>query len=159
MQKTNIGLLLALIIIAQLAGVFGSFFTMPNIETWYATLIKPEFSPPNWVFAPVWIILYTLMGISAYLIAMKGIEKKNVKFALSIFGFQLAINAIWSFAFFGLQSPILGLVVIVLLWFAIIEMIILFSKISKNAAWIQIPYLLWVSFAAILNYFIVMLNP
>lgn len=156
-MKINIPMLLAFIILAQLAGVFGSFFTMPNIETWYASLEKPDFNPPNWIFAPVWITLYTLMGIAAYLIAEKGINTAS-KLALSIFGFQLAINAIWSFAFFGLQSPVLGLVVIVLLWFAIAETIILFSKISKTAAWLLVPYLLWTSFAAILNLSIFLLN-
>jgi tryptophan-rich sensory protein len=157
-MKINIPMLLAFIVLAQLVGVFGSIYTMPNIETWYAYLEKPDFNPPSWVFGPVWITLYTLMGISAYLVAEKGINTAT-KLALSIFGFQLAINAIWSFAFFGLQSPVLGLVVIVLLWFSIVEMIILFSKISKTAAYLQVPYLLWVSFATILNFSIFLLNP
>jgi tryptophan-rich sensory protein len=157
-MKINIPMLLAFILLAHLAGFIGSYFTAQNIDVWYATLNKPDFNPPNWVFAPVWLTLYTLMGVGAYLVAEKGITKAS-KVALGIFGFQLAINAIWSMAFFGLRSPILGLVVIVLLWFAIAEMMILFSKISKSAAWIQVPYLLWVSFATILNISIVFLNP
>jgi tryptophan-rich sensory protein len=158
MRKINIPMLLAFILLAHLAGVFGSYFTSPNIQAWYAFLEKPDFSPPNWIFAPVWLTLYTLMGIGAYLIAEKGITKAS-KIALSVFGFQLAINAIWSMAFFGLQSPVLGLVVIVLLWFAIAEMIILFARLSKTAAWLQVPYLLWVTFAAFLNLNILLLNP
>jgi tryptophan-rich sensory protein len=152
-------MLLAFIIAAELAGVIGSVFTMPNIQTWYATLAKPEFAPPNWVFGPVWITLYLMMGIAAYLVAEKGIDKKEERFALTIFGFQLAINAIWSFAFFGLQSPLFGLMIIVLLWFSIVETILLFANISKKAAWLLVPYLLWVTFATYLNLQILLLNP
>jgi len=158
MGKHNIAMLLVFIIAAQLAGVIGSYFTYPQITSWYSSLALPDFAPPTWVFAPVWITLYTLMGIGAYMVAQNGITKES-KLALLIFGFQLAINSVWSFAFFGLKSPILGLVVIVLLWFAIAEMMILFARISKKAAWIQVPYLLWVSFAAVLNLSIVLLNP
>ena len=156
-MRINIPMLLAFLILAHLAGFFGSYFTAANL-TWYDGLMKPDFTPPDWIFTPVWLTLYTLMGVGAYLVAEKGITKAS-KVALGIFGFQLAINAIWSFAFFALHSPILALVVIVLLWFAIAEMMILFSKISKNAAYIQIPYLLWVSFATILNVYVVFLNP
>ena len=159
MAKTNIPMLIAFILLAQLAGVIGSYFTMQNIPIWYDGLAKPSFTPPGWFIGAVWIALYTLMGVAAYLVAQKGLDSKQTKLALSIFGFQLAINMIWSFAFFGLQSPVLGLVVIVLLWFAIVETIILFAPISKTASWLMLPYILWVSFAAFLNLEILLMNP
>ena len=159
MPKINIPMLIAFVLLAQLAGVIGSYFTMANIPIWYDDLAKPSFTPPGWLIGAVWIVLYTLMGIAAYMVAEKGISSKESKLALSIFGFQLAINVIWSFAFFGLHSPLLGLVVIVLLWFAIAETIILFAPISKTAAWLLVPYILWVTFAAFLNLQILLLNP
>jgi len=159
MPKINIPMLIAFVLLAQLAGVIGSYFTMANISIWYDDLVKPSFTPPGWFIGAVWIVLYTLMGAAAYLVAQKGLDSKQTRLALSIFGFQLAINTIWSFAFFGLQSPLLGLVVIVLLWFAIAETIILFAPISKTAAWLLVPYILWVTFAAFLNLQILLLNP
>jgi tryptophan-rich sensory protein len=147
------------ILLCQTAGIIGSFFTFDSISGWYAGLVKPEFSPPNWIFGPVWITLYTLMGISAYMVYKKGFEKKKVKLALAFFSGQLILNALWSILFFGLQSPISALVCIILLLFMIISTIVLFWRISKNAALLMIPYVLWVSFASILNYFIWALNP
>lgn len=145
--------LAASILICELAGVIGSFFTASSIPTWYAALERPDFSPPNWVFAPVWITLYAMMGVSAYLVYETG--KKD---ALRPFGAQLALNTAWSIVFFGLQSISGGLLVIILLWLAIVWTIIGFLKVSKTAAYLLIPYLLWVSFASVLNYFIFMLN-
>lgn len=158
MNLKNIVMLLAFILVSMLAGAFGSYFTFQSIPVWYAGLEKPDFAPPNWVFGPVWTALYIMMGIAAYLVAEKGITKTS-KIALGVFGFQLALNGIWSFAFFGLMSPLLGLVVIVLLWFAIAETIILFAPIRKAAAWLLVPYMLWVTFASVLNFYILMLNP
>jgi benzodiazapine receptor len=145
--------LLAAILICQLAGIIGSVFTLDSIPTWYAALAKPEFSPPSWVFGPVWIALYTMMGAAAYLVY----ESKGRK-ALGVFGLQLALNASWSIVFFGLQSISGALWVIIALWLAIIWTISEFLKASKNAAYLMVPYLLWVSFAAVLNYAIWMLN-
>lgn len=133
------------------AGVLGSFFTISSIPTWYATLNKPFFSPPNWVFGPVWTTLYILMGISLYLVW----QKKKVP---SIFWIQLALNAVWSIVFFGLHSPFLALLTIIALWVTIVSTIKSFSKISKLSGNLLIPYLLWVSFASILNLSIVFLN-
>ena len=143
----------------ELAGIATTPFTISSIPTWYQTLQKPPFSPPNWIFGPVWTILYFLMGVVAYLIWVKGLEKKAVKTALKFFLAQLLFNFFWSLLFFGLHSPILGLIDILILWALILITIIKFSKISKTAAYLLVPYLLWVSFATILNLSIVLLNP
>jgi len=142
----------------QLAGIIGSFFTAPSISTWYAVLEKPSFVPPSWLFAPAWILLYLLMGISAYLMWTKGFEKKEVREALMVFALQLILNTIWSVLFFGLQSPLYGFVEIIFLWLAILFTILKFYPISRKAAYLLIPYIIWVSFAALLNFSILMLN-
>jgi translocator protein len=144
--------------VSELAGVIGSFFTVSAIPNWYSTLVKPALSPPSWVFGPAWTTLYALMGIAAFLVWKYGWERKDVKTALGIFGIQLFLNAIWSIIFFGLQSPGWALVEIALLWFAIVWTIAVFYKISKPAAYLLVPYLLWVSFATYLNYAIWTLN-
>ena len=133
------------------AGVIGSYFTISSIPTWYATLNKPIFSPPNWVFAPVWTTLYTLMGISLYLVWKK-------KKAPSIFWIQLFLNTTWSIIFFGMRNPALALVDIVVLWVAILITIKSFSKVNRLAGQLLIPYLFWVSFATVLNLAVVILN-
>lgn len=149
--------LLASIGICLLAGALGSIFTVSAIPAWYATLAKPFFAPPNWVFGPVWTTLYVLMGISLFLVWRKGFNKKT-KNAISVFGIQLALNILWSLAFFGLKSPIAGFVVIIALWAAIAATIMKFMQIEKNAGLILIPYIAWVSIAALLNLSIVLLN-
>lgn len=150
--------LIIAIAVSQLAGIIGSVFTASSIPTWYASLNRPSFAPPNWLFGPVWITLFTLMGIAAFLIWKRGLERRDVRNALSIFIAQLVLNTLWSIIFFGLQSPGAALVEIVILWLAILATIISFGKISKPAAWLLVPYILWVSFAGILNYFIWILN-
>lgn len=151
--------LLAAIVICQLTGIISSFFTVDPITTWYAFLNKPPFNPPNWIFAPVWTTLYLLMGISAFLIWQKGLTKKKVKQALFYFLVQLLLNFLWSILFFGLQSPLLGLIDIIILLVFIVVTTMKFYNISKPAAYLLIPYLLWVSFATILNLSILILNP
>lgn len=151
--------LLFCIFICQLAGIIGSFFTVKAIPTWYASLNKPSFSPPNWLFAPVWTILFTMMGISLFLIVNKGIEKRNVRVALIYFGIQLILNTVWSIIFFGLRSPYFALIEIIFLWLTILLTIIRFYQISRPAGILLIPYLLWVSFAVVLNYYILHMNP
>ncbi len=136
-------------------GFIGAFFTAPSIATWYATLNKPPFSPPNWIFGPVWTILYVLMGASLYLVWRKGLNKKPA----FLFGAQLLLNLLWSIIFFGLKSPRFAFAEIILLWGAIALTIIDFRKISHAAALLLIPYILWVSFAAALNYYVWILNP
>jgi translocator protein len=150
--------LVVAIVIANLAGIIGSVFTSSSVSTWYTTLTKPWFNPPGWIFGPVWTTLYILMGISAYLIWVEGIGKKEVKIALGVFGVQLVLNSVWSFLFFGLQSPFYSLVEIGLLWIAIVTTMYAFYKVKKEAMYLLIPYILWVSFAAILNYNIWLLN-
>jgi len=147
------------IVACQCAGIIGSIFTTPAIPIWYATLQKPPFAPPNWLFAPAWITLYLLMAIAAFLIWRKGLEQKEVKSALVIFLVQLVLNALWSVVFFGLQSPLYGVVVIVALWVVILLTILRFFKLSTAAGALLLPYILWVSFAAVLNVSIWVLNP
>jgi tryptophan-rich sensory protein len=151
--------LVVAVVLCELAGVVGSVFTFPSIPTWYASLEKPSFNPPNWLFAPVWLILYALMGVAAYFVWSKGLESKGAKVALSVFVVQLFLNVLWSNVFFGLHSIFYGLVIIIALWLSIASTILAFAKVSKNAAALLFPYILWVSFAAILNYNIWLLNP
>ena len=158
MDKNKLVRLIAAILVCQLAGAIGSIFTAPAISGWYASIEKPLFNPPNWIFAPVWTTLFLLMGISLYLVWDKGLEKKEVKLAVFVFGLQLALNIVWSFLFFGLQNPFLAFIEIALLWIAILANIVFFYRISKKAGLLLVPYLLWVSFAAFLNYNIWMLN-
>ncbi|NYT00543.1 MAG: tryptophan-rich sensory protein [Methanocellales archaeon] len=158
MDIKNITKLVSSIVICQLAGVIGSFFTFPSITTWYAALEKPSFNPPNWLFSPVWITLFILMGISLYLVWSQGTKTKYVKIALTLFGIQLALNILWSLIFFGLKSPFFAFIEIVILWVAILATIFKFSKISKTASYLLIPYILWVSFAAVLNFSIWVIN-
>jgi benzodiazapine receptor len=161
MQRSKIGdflILFTSIIICQLAGFIGSVFTTPAIPNWFANINKPSFNPPNWVFAPVWTTLYLLMGIALFLIWRKGLNKKDVKIAVSVFAFQLVLNSLWSFLFFGLQSPLAAFIEIIFLWAAILVSIILFFRISKIAGCLLIPYILWVSFASVLNFAIWQLN-
>jgi tryptophan-rich sensory protein len=146
------------IFICLFAGFVGSYFTTPAIPTWFATLQKPSFAPPNWVFFPVWTSLFIMMGISLFLIWQKGWEDKKVKTAIYIFAGQLVLNALWSFAFFGLRSPLLGLMEIIILWIAILATILSFMRVSRTSAYLLIPYILWVSFAAFVNFSIWSLN-
>jgi len=155
--RDNIKLVVS-IIACQLAGLIGSVFTTPAIPTWYAALQKPAFTPPNWLFAPAWITLYLLMAIAAFLIWRKGLNQREVKLALLIFAIQLILNALWSVAFFGLRSPLAGVIVIALLWVAILFTILRFFRLSVAAGALLLPYILWVSFAAVLNIAIWQLN-
>jgi benzodiazapine receptor len=150
--------LISAILLCELAGVIGSVFTIPSIESWYHKLIKPSFSPPNWVFGSVWITLYFLMGVSAYLVWEKGVKKKDVRDSLLFFGVQLVLNILWSILFFGLHSPLYGFMCILLLWITIAVTITKFYRVSKTSGLLQLPYLLWVTFATALNFFVWRLN-
>ena len=150
-------LLLSLCIFLPLMiGAVSGFFTTPNIPNWYTYLQKPSFNPPNWLFGPVWTILYVLMGISFFLI-FQSVSNWKTK-ALGIFCIQLILNFLWSFIFFQQKQLGWALVELMVLWFCILMMIFIFYKVNKTAALLQIPYLLWVGFAGILNYFIFILN-
>ena len=148
-MKKSLQILVA-VIICQAAGLIGAFFTMPAIDTWYDTLIKPEFNPPSWVFGPVWTMLYTFMGIAVYLI-WKSEKSKLRTVALTLFATQLALNSLWSILFFGMQNPGLAFGEILILWAAIVATIVSFVRIDRGATYLMIPYLLWTSFAVILN--------
>lgn len=145
------------ILIAQSAGLIGSIFTANSVNTWYTTINKPSFNPPSWIFGPVWITLYTLMGIAAFLIWNKKKSSQRTK-ALFVYGIQLVLNTLWSILFFGLQNPGMAFFEILFLLAFILATICFFFKQSKPAAYLLIPYLAWVSFAAILNYNIWILN-
>jgi len=147
--------LAAAIALCHLAGIIGSLFTVTSSGSWYETIIKPSFNPPGWVFGPVWLTLYTLMGISLYLVWRSGNRDWIV---FGVFGLQLVLNALWSILFFGIQSPVYAFIEIIFLWAAIIASIVLFFRVSKTAAYLLIPYALWVSFAAFLNFTIWRLN-
>lgn len=134
------------------AGLIGSFTTMGGgFDSWYSTIDKPSFTPPSWVFGPVWTILYLLMGVAAFLVWQKGVQLRLVRIALGWFLVQLVLNALWSPVFFGLHQIGWALVVIVLLWIAIVITIYHFSRVSQMGAVLLVPYLLWVSFATVLN--------
>ena len=158
MKISNFLKLIIAIVFCELAGIIGSVFTTPSIEGWYAGIIKPSLNPPAWVFGPVWTTLFALMGIAAFLIWKKGLDHRDVRIALGIFIVQLVLNTFWSIIFFGLHSLGGAFIEIIFLWLAILATIIVFAKISKPAAWLLVPYILWVSFAAYLNYAIWTLN-
>ncbi len=145
--------LAASIVLCMLAGFIGSLFTTPKVPGWYAGLQKP-----SWLFGPVWTALYILMGIALFLVWRKGLAARGVRIALLVFLVQLVLNALWSFAFFGAESPLAGLIVIVALWGTIAATTALFAPLSRAAAVLLVPYILWVSFAAILNASIYLLN-
>ena len=169
------------IVICQGAGFVGSLFTFPAIGTWYASLAKPGFTPPNWVFAPVWTTLFLLMGIALYLVWAKNwhievkpeeIEKKTwnplsrklftgswrEENVVLIFSLQLVLNILWSVIFFGLKMPGLAFFEILMLWFVILYTIINFYRISKPAGLLLLPYILWVTLATALNFGLWRLN-
>ncbi len=140
-----------------LVGGIGGFATATSITTWYAEINKPSFNPPNYLFGPVWTTLYILMGISIYMI-LQSPKTELRKKAIVIFCIQLLLNFCWSFIFFKFQLLGLAFIEIILMWASILTMIIVFFEINKKAALIQIPYLLWVSFASVLNGSIWFLN-
>lgn len=171
--------LFSCIIICELAGMLGSYFTIPQINGWYNTLQKPSFNPPNWLFGPVWTTLFVLMGISLYIVWSKNWEtqktskNKNVWNAWSkklldgdwskiniilIFCTQLLLNVLWSLIFFGMHSLGFAFFELLMLWFAILFTIINFYRISRIAALLLVPYIIWVSFAGFLNYFLWIIN-
>lgn len=150
------------ILICQLAGILGGLATASSVNTWYKAIKKPFFTPPGWLFGPVWIALYVLMGIALYLvwtsITNDEEEGKQKSSALRIFSLQLILNATWSFSFFGLQSPLMGLINIVVLWVLIVLTIRTFDRINHLSSRLLMPYWAWVSFASLLNAAIFWLN-
>jgi tryptophan-rich sensory protein len=157
-RTKNILKLIGSIAACEGAGGIGSVFTTPAITTWYATLEKPTFTPPDAVFLPIWLTLYLLMGIAVFLIWRQGLKDKQVKTAFILFWVQLVVNILWSVFFFGFESPLSGVIVIGLLWVLILFTILRFFKISRVAGALLIPYIVWTSIAASLNVWILILN-
>lgn len=160
MDKTKFLKLAIIITICEIIGAIGSIFTIPNIPAWYNGLVKPFFNPPNFLFAPVWTILFLMLGIAIFIV-LENKDKKLIaqrKIAKILFAIQYAFNVLWSYLFFGLRNPLLGFIGIVILWTTIIATIFYFYKVDKRAAYLLIPYILWVSFAMILNFFVMILN-
>ena len=144
--------------ICLLIGFLSGFATQSSVDTWYTTLNKPSFNPPNWLFAPVWTLLYILMGIAAGIVWNRGFYHKWVKTAIYHFGFQLVLNGMWSIVFFGLQEVFWALLVVIALLVLILFTIKWFKVVDKKAAWLLYPYAAWVGFATLLNFSIWQLN-
>jgi tryptophan-rich sensory protein len=150
--------LVAFIALCEFAGLFGSLFTFSSIPTWYAGLNKPLFTPPGWLFGPIWTTLYFLMGVSLYVVYENRARKGDFKKALYLFGAQLILNVLWTVAFFGFKSISLGFALIILLWIAIAATIFEFARIKRSAALLLLPYIIWVTIATLLNYYVLILN-
>jgi tryptophan-rich sensory protein len=150
MRKFNIIKLAISLLLPLAIGAVAGMFTSQAVPTWYASLNRPSFSPPNWVFGPVWTLLYILLGISFFLIWIEKVSKER-NLAIKVFSVQMLLNFAWSFLFFYFNLIGVALLEIILLWISIAAMIYLFLKIKPLAAYLNIPYLLWVSFATILN--------
>lgn len=146
------------VVLALGIGLLGGIFTGPEIQSWFAQLNKPVWNPPNWLFAPVWTVLYIMMGISFYLVWKTKANADTKRWAIIIFLLQFALNFLWSFIFFREHQMGWAFVEIVVLWIAICCTIIAFSRIHTSAAWLLVPYVCWVSFAGILNYTIWQMN-
>jgi translocator protein len=151
MKKVNFFRLIACIVLPLAIGFVGSIFTQRSItDGWYGSLQQPSFNPPNYLFGPVWTVLYILMGISLYMVWQK-VPGKRRENALGIFGLQLLLNFLWSVFFFYFRDIEIALIDIIALWISIVAMIVLFYRVKPGAAYLNIPYLLWVSFALVLN--------
>jgi len=146
------------IVIPLFAGFLGSIFTNTSVATWYQTLSVPSLNPPSWVFAPVWTVLYIMMGIAFYLVWRKKETGRDIFWSVWIFFVQLFFNILWSLLFFGMENPMLALWGVGMLWITIFLNVIAFARVEKKSAWLMLPYLAWVSFAAYLNYAIFILN-
>lgn len=149
------------VVIAELAGVIGALYTTAAVKGWYLTLIRPPLNPPSWVFAPVWTLLYALMGIAAYLVFKTKTTKTNlgwIEWGLTLYVVQLILNVWWSILFFGQHQLFNASVEITALWLVILITLIIFAKIKPLAGWLLLPYLGWVTFASYLSYAYWLLN-
>jgi translocator protein len=158
MKINRFGKFIIMMVLPQLAGAIGSFFTLSSVTTWYVLLNKPTFNPPSSVFGPVWALLYVLMGISAFLVWQRGSPTENRKNALTLFFVQLILNPLWSVIFFGLRNLGGAFIEICVLWLAILLTTIWFFRVSKTAGYLMLPYIAWVTFAGYLTYSLWMLN-
>jgi benzodiazapine receptor len=158
LSKSEVGKLVGSIAACEGAGLIGALFTTPSITTWYAALAKPSFTPPNWVFAPVWTSLYALMGVAVFLVWRRGLTQPSVKPAFILFWVQLVANLMWSIVFFGWHSILGGAVLIVCLWVLVLITMIKFFRLSRVAGGLLAPYLAWLSIASALNVWVAILN-
>jgi len=150
--------MLGAVVLCEAVGLLAAWGTQTSVTTWYPTLTKPGFTPPNWLFAPVWTVLYAMMGVAAVLVWWRRSDDPTSLSALVLFAVQLILNGAWSFAFFGARSPTLGLVVIVALWGTLAWTTEHFFRVRAAAGWLLVPYLLWVTYAGALNLAIWILN-
>lgn len=146
------------VLVCQSAGVLGALTTETGNSPWYTTLEKPSFQPPGWVFGPVWTLLYTLMGIAAWRVWRRGMDTPGVRLGVSLFAVQLLLNAIWSPVFFGAHEIVWALGILAALWAVLVATTVVFFRVDRPAGWMLVPYVLWVSFATVLNASIVSLN-
>lgn len=158
MKISKIVPLIVCIAITELAGVLGSVSMGSSLTTWYVDIVKSPLNPPNWVFGPVWTTLFLLMGIALYVVWMERSDMRRRRRAVTIFSVQLVLNIMWSMLFFGLQNPVAAFIEIIALWCAILATIVSFYKVKHLAAWLLIPYILWVSFASYLNFYVAAFN-
>jgi benzodiazapine receptor len=159
-SERSIPKLVGSVLLCEAAGAMGSIYTYGGVRDWYPKLEKPSFTPPGWVFAPVWTVLYAMMGLSLYLASQRRSEQDEDLWQASrvLFGTQFALNTLWSYVFFGRRAPGWALVEILFLWVAIAATTRAFSRISRTAGLLLVPYLLWTSFAVVLNHSIWRLN-
>jgi benzodiazapine receptor len=143
------------ILLCVTTGMIGGLVTAPSIENWYRTIAKPDWTPPNWLFGPVWTVLFIMMGVAAWLVWK---TRDRIAPAMMLFGVQLALNLGWSLLFFGARSPGLALIEVVFLWGSVLLTMLAFFGRQRTAGWLFVPYLAWVSFAAILNFAIWSMN-
>ncbi len=155
LNRSDLIRFVASVVFCEAAGIVGSVFTISAIPSWYAALQKPWFTPPNWLFAPVWLVLYFLMGVALYMLWGKGRQSRA---ALIAFGIQLVLNVAWSAVFFGAHELFYGFAVIAALWLAILATVAFCYRVSRSAAALLIPYVLWVTIASALNYYVWVLN-
>lgn len=159
MNGTQAAKLLGWIAGTEAVGITSGLWTASSVKTWYPTLRKPSYQPPTWLFAPVWTTLYAMMGIAMHLVAeQRPADRSVVRIAKVLWGIQLVLNFLWSYLFFGRRAPLLALIDIAFLWLAIVLTTVAFAKVSRPAALLMLPYLLWVSFASLLNFDLWRLN-
>lgn len=154
-RKNQWLVLAGFILLCVTTGMIGGLVTAPSIENWYRTIAKPDWTPPNWLFGPVWTVLFIMMGVAAWLVWK---TRDRIAPAMMLFGVQLALNLGWSLLFFGARSPGLALIEVVLLWGSVLLTMLAFFGRQRTAGWLFVPYLAWVSFAAILNFAIWSMN-
>jgi len=157
MKINNLWRLLLSLAISLSAGVLGSLFTTPAVQSWYLTINRPIWIPPSWLFGPVWTSLFIMMGVALYLVWSTKMSNK-VRMSLRLFASQLVLNILWSVIFFGMGNFWLAFGEILVLWIFILMTMVSFGKVSRAASWLMVPYLLWVTFASYLNFTIASLN-